>query len=99
MGEVIAVKINTGSPIDILMNENNQPIESFLDNDRHHYSFTYDDKNRIETFTSISDRKKTAFVEYQFNENKEKPLSIIETKTGHSTTVMIQEYEMEFWEN
>lgn len=50
------MKINTGSPIDILMNENNQPIESFLDNDRHHYSFTYDDKNRIETFTSISDR-------------------------------------------
>ena len=98
-GQIIAVKKNTGSPIDILMNQNNQPIESYVDNNRHHYKFTYDDDGRITSFSSISDRKNTSFVEYQYHKNVEKPLTITETKTSHSTTIMIQEYEIAFWEN
>lgn len=95
-GQVIAVKKNTGSPIDILFNANNQPIESYVDNNRYHYKFTYDDDNRITSFSSISDRKSTNFVEYQYHNNVEKPLTITETKTSHSTTIMIQEYEIAF---
>lgn len=98
-GQVVAVKKKTGSPIDILMNEKNQPIESYLDNDRYHYSFTYDDSNRIKTFSSISDSKNTNFVKYQYHKNIEKPLTITDTKTSHSTTVIIQEYEIAFWED
>lgn len=98
-GQFIAVKKNTGSPIDILMNQNNQPIESYVDNDRHHHKFTYDDENRITSFSSISDRKNTSFVEYQYHKNFEKPLTITETKTSHSTTIIIQEYEIAFWED
>lgn len=98
-GQVVAVKKKTGSPIDILMNEKNQPIESYLDNDRYRYYFTYDDSDRIKTFSSISDSKNTSFVEYQYHKNIEKPLTITETKTSHSTTIIIQEYEIAFWED
>ena len=97
-GQVVAVKKNTGSPIDILLNSKNQPIESYLDNNRYHYKFTYED-DRIKTFSSISDGKNTSFVQYQYYNNLEKPLTITETKTDHSTTIMIQEYEIAFWEN
>ena len=98
-GQVVAVKKKTGSPIDILMNEKNQPIESYLDNDRYRYYFTYDDSDRIKTFSSISDSKNTSFVEYQYHKNIEKPLTITETKIAHSTTIIIQEYEIAFWED
>lgn len=97
-GQVVAVKKNTGSPIDILVNSKSQPIESYLDNNRHHYHFTYDD-NRITSFSSVSDRKNTSFVEYQYHKNIEKPLTITETKIAHSTTIVIQEYEIAFWED
>lgn len=98
-GEVVAVKIKTGSPIDILMNDNNQPIESYLDNDRQRDYFTYDHNNRIKTFSSIHDGKNTSFVEYQYHNNVEKPLTLTETTTSHSTTIIIQEYEIAFWED
>lgn len=97
--QVVAVKKKMGSPMDILLNSKSQPIESYLDNNRHHYQFTYDDDNRITTFSSISDRKNTSLVEYQYHQNIEKPLTITETKTAHSTTIMIQEYEIVFWED
>jgi len=97
-GQVIAVRKNSGSPIDILLNANNQPIESYIDNNRHQYHFTYDDNNRIKTFSAVSDRKNTSFVEYQYHKNIERPLTITETQTSYSTTVMIQEYEITFWE-
>lgn len=98
--QVVAVKKKMGSPMDILLNSKSQPIESYLDNNRHHYQFTYDDDDsRITTFSSTSDRKNTSLVEYQYHQNIEKPLTITETKTAHSTTIMIQEYEIEFWED
>lgn len=97
--QVVAVKKKMGSPMDILLNSKSQPIESYLDNNRHHYQFTYDDDSRITTFSSTSDRKNTSLVEYQYHQNIEKPLTITETKTAHSTTIMIQEYEIEFWED
>lgn len=96
-GQVVAVKKKIGSPMDILLNSKSQPTESYLDNN-YHYKFTYED-DRIKTFSSISDGKNTSFVQYQYYNNLEKPLTITETKTDHSTTIMIQEYEIAFWEN
>ncbi|MDN3725112.1 hypothetical protein QRD02_12015 [Aequorivita sp. SDUM287046] len=98
-GQVIAVKKNTGSPMDILLNSKGQPIESYLDNNRHHHKFTYDDSDRIKTFSTISDRRNTNFNEYQYHGNIEKPVTITETKSDHSTTILIQEYEIAFWED
>lgn len=97
--QVVAVKKKIGSPMDILLNSKSQPIESYLDNNRHHYQFTYDDDSRITTFSSTSDSKNTSLVEYQYHQNIEKPLIITETKIAHSTTIVIQEYEIAFWEN
>ncbi|MDO5655986.1 MAG: hypothetical protein Q4G27_07590 [Flavobacteriaceae bacterium] len=98
-GQVFAVKKKIGSPIDILLNANNQPIESYVDNNRYHYKFTYDDNDRIKSFTSISDGKNANFVEYEYHNNLQKPLTITDTKTSHSTTIMIQEYEISFWDD
>ncbi len=97
--QVVAVKKKIGSPMDILLNSKSQPIESYLDNNRHHYQFTYDDDSRITTFSSTSDSKNTSLVEYQYHQNIEKPLIITETKIAHSTTIVIQEYEIAFWED
>lgn len=97
--QVVAVKKKMGSPMDILLNSKSQPIESYLDNNRHHYQFTYDDDSRITTFSSTSDSKNTSLVEYQYHQNIEKPLIITETKIAHSTTIVIQEYEIAFWED
>jgi len=97
--QVVAVKKKIGSPMDILLNSKSQPIKSYLDNNRHHYQFTYDDDSRITTFSSTSDSKNTSLVEYQYHQNIEKPLIITETKIAHSTTIVIQEYEIAFWED
>lgn len=97
-GQIVAVKKNNGSPIDILLNSKSQPIESYLDNNRYQYRFTYED-DKIKTFSSISDGKNTNFVQYQYYNNPKKPLTITETKTDYSPTVIIQEYEIAFWED
>jgi YD repeat-containing protein len=91
-GNVIAVR-DKSYPIDLLMNEKNQPIESFFDNDRDRYAFTYDDQDRLITFSAFSSGNRTVLTEYNYHENEKKPVIILETRPSY---VISQEIELEF---
>ena len=96
-GHIIGVKSNSNSVIDLLIKANNQPIESYVDNDRYSNYFTYDSKNRIQNFTTYSNGKRTDFVEYDYHQKGSVFLKISETKTAYSqSTVILQEFELEF---
>lgn len=98
--QVIGVRMKFSSPVDILLNLRNQPVESYFDYDRYHYLFTYDDEHRIETFSAFSGARRLLRIEYTYHQNMEKPVTIIETRNQDSSpTIIIQEYEVSFWED
>lgn len=98
-GNVVGVKNHEGTPIDLLVN-NNQPIESFLDNNRLHYQFTYYDDQKIASFVATNTGQKTKVVSYKYHDNEENPLTISEVTTDNSTSsTLIQDYEIVFREN
>jgi hypothetical protein len=91
-GNVVAIR-SESSPIDLLMNTNNQPIESYFDHDRDQYFFTYDERNRLVTFKAYSSGNRTVLMDYDYTNDKNKPVIIKETRASH---VISHEQELEF---
>lgn len=76
-GRLIGIKTNKYQTMDVLVNENNQPLEAYFDNDRDKYFFIYDEKGRIKKFQSISSNRKS--VVYEYHEDPNHPLTIFES--------------------
>ena len=76
-GRLIGVKTNKYQTIDVLVNENNQPLEAYFDNDRDKCFFIYDEKGRIEKFQPISSNRSS--VVYEYHEDSNHPLTIFES--------------------
>ena len=94
---VIGIKQKRGSLIDVLMNSNNQPIESYIDNDRYIYFWTYDIKGRLTSFKTNSDKTSSSFVDYEYNSDLSKALIITEERNSYSNKTVIEyAYEFEF---
>lgn len=95
---VVGVRLERGSPMDILINENNQAVESFLDYDRHHHQFTYDDKNRILKLQSRHDQTSGLNVNYEYTSSLTQPLIIKDEQRSYSN-VNYREYiyRLEFY--
>ncbi len=97
-GQVVGVKSKSSSPIDVLTNSKNQPIESYFDHDRYSHFFTYDDNDRIQKFSTYSNGKLADLVEYKYGQKDQIPLTITETKMAYSSSyVNVQEYLLEYW--
>ncbi|RFC55220.1 hypothetical protein [Brumimicrobium aurantiacum] len=96
--DVVGVRLERGSPMDILTNENNQAVESFLDYDRHHHQFSYDDQNRILELRSTHDRSNGLNVNYEYSDSPTQPLIIKEEQRSYSN-VNYREYiyRLEFY--
>ena len=88
-GRLIGVKTNKYQTIDVLVNENNQPLEAYFDNDRDKCFFIYDEKGRIEKFQPISSNRSS--VVYEYHEDSNHPLTIFE-----SNPELKHEYFFEF---
>lgn len=94
--KTIGVKQKRNGLIDVLTNEKNQPLESYLDNDRHQHFFTYDEQGRIKKMISISDSQNSNIVEYELEENK--TLIIREKRISYSNETIIEYvYTFQFW--
>lgn len=76
-GRLIGVKTNKYQAIDVLVNENNQPLETYFDNDRDRYYFAYDEKGRIKKFQPVSSNRSS--VVYEYHEDSNHPLTIFES--------------------
>lgn len=98
-GNVMGVKQKSGAPMDILFNANHQPMETYVDNDRYIYRFTYDDQARIKTYTSDMHGEQQLLIIYDYLDSLEKPLRICETSFSNGKSIMLQEYELIHWEN
>lgn len=96
-GKIVGINQKQGSPIDILMNNNNQPIECFDDNDTDHYWFTYDTTGRLKAYNAIAHNNKTNTV-FEYQPTKDIALRITETKSGYTSTTVVQEYELVYAE-
>lgn len=91
-GNVVALR-SESNPIDLLMNTNNQPIESYFDLDRDQYFFTYDERNRLVTFKAYSSGNRVVLMDYDYTNDKNKPVIIKETRASH---VISHELELEY---
>lgn len=91
-GNVVAIR-SESNPIDLLMNANNQPIESHFDHDRDQYFFNYDERNRLVTFKAFSSGSRVILMEYIYTNDSKKPVIIKETRASH---VISHELELEF---
>lgn len=97
-GNFIGVKQKRGAPIDILTNSDNQPVESYFDNDRYLHFFTYDEQGRIIQLKNTSDASNSSFLDYEYSTDKSKALVITEQKLSYSNKTVIEyAYEFEFW--
>ena len=98
-GRVLGIKHLKGEPIDVLTNEKNQPVESYFENDRYRYSFSYDAQDRIKTFTMFSSQILKKRMEFIYHLDILKPLTILETDISYSDSVVkAYEYEIQFAE-
>ena len=90
-GKLLGVNYkSSGGFLSFLVNENNQPLEIYNDNDK--YFFEYDRQGRITNYLSISSNgTKTAV--YEYFENPEFPLIITETDRDSKS---VTEYHFEF---
>lgn len=90
-GKLLGVNYkSSGGFLSFLVNENNQPLEIYKDNDK--YFFEYDRQGRITNYLSISSNgTKTAV--YEYFENPEFPLIITETDRDSKS---VTEYHFEF---
>jgi len=96
-GRVLGIKHLKGEPIDVLTNEKNQPVESYFENDRYRYSFSYDAQDRIKTFTMFSSQILKKRMEFIYHLDISKPLTILETDISYSDSVIkAYEYEIEY---
>ncbi|WP_107037608.1 hypothetical protein [Brumimicrobium mesophilum] len=96
---IIGVTQKRSGLIDILTNERNQPLESYIDNDRHQHFFTYDAQGRIIELDSKSDSRSSYLVTYKYHLDKTKALIIKEVRHSYSNETVIEHvYEFEFWE-
>lgn len=74
---LIGVITNKYQTIDVLVNENNLPLEAYFDNDRDRYYFVYDEKGRIKKFQPVSSKRSS--VVYEYHEDSNHPLTIFES--------------------
>jgi len=94
---ILGVKKKKKAPIDILMNDKNQPVEVFRDRDRHHYAFSYDEKGRIIEYKATSDHTSESKFTYEYHEDENKPLIIKEYKRSYNhVNEREYVYEVEF---
>lgn len=94
-GHITGVRTQTGPAVDILVNDYNQPVASYFDNDRYRYVFTYDDKARIRTYTTFANNERSYLATYDYHTDESRPLTVTHTRTANShTTIIIQEYEV-----
>jgi hypothetical protein len=95
----LGIKHLKGEPIDVLTNEKNQPVESYFENDRYRYSFSYDAQDRIKTFTMFLSQILKKRMEFIYHLDILKPLTILETDISYSDSVVkAYEYEIQFVE-
>ncbi|RYM34841.1 hypothetical protein ERX46_05555 [Brumimicrobium glaciale] len=96
---IIGVKQKRSGLFDILTNDKNQPVESYIDNDRHQHFFTYDEQGRIIELNSKSDSRNSFLVTYKYHMDKTKALVIKEVRGSYSNETVIEHvYEFGFWE-
>lgn len=96
-GHVTGVYNKTGPPVDILVNDRNQPVETYFDNDRYRYRFNYDDRGRIRTFTSVVNGERSDVVSYDYHADERRPWTTTHTRTANSNPIIIlHEYEAAF---
>ena len=96
-GQVAAIRSKTNSAMDVLINSDNQPVESFLDNDRYRYYFTYDEDKRITSFMGFDGLEKNRTMEYTYDDRSLNFLNTIETRSRYNNSnQIIQEFEVEY---
>lgn len=71
------IRVKQYTTIDLAFNTDGQILETYLDNDRDQYFFTYNTDGRIQKFEHYSSDKRTQSMEYQYHEDCEHPLTII----------------------
>lgn len=91
---VIAIQ-DFRNPMDIRVNDHNQPLEYYFDNDRYSYRFDYDPFKRISKFTESEFGKTIGTVRYTYTDNKSKPIIIHDSRRN---THLMFEIELEYWE-
>lgn len=96
---IIGVRKTRYGLMDILTNDKNQPIESYIDNDRYHHLFTYDENGRITSMKTMSNMSNSGSVEFTYQLDSPKALVINEVRGSYSNATFIEYvYEFEFWE-
>lgn len=91
---IIGVKVMQGGSIEILTDAEGKILESYFDNDRHHYYFSYDAENRIKDIVYRENGTVKNTYNYQYHESPTSPLSIL--KKDENTTEYI--YSIKFWD-
>ncbi|PWH86310.1 hypothetical protein DIT68_03470 [Brumimicrobium oceani] len=96
---IIGVRQERYGLMDILTNDKNQPVESYLDNDRYQNFFAYDEEGRIVSMNKFSNNTNSGSVEFSYQLDKKKALIIKEVRGSYSNETVIEHvYEFEFWE-
>lgn len=91
---VVGVKVVQNGAIEILTDAYGNVLESYFDNDRHQYFFSYDAKNRIAEIKHLESGRLKDSTIYQYNPSKTSPLRILKKNqnvTEHS-------YTFKFWD-
>lgn len=77
-GKIIGIQQKNQNS-ELLMNENNQVLEAYFDDDREEYLFGYDQKGRIKNYASYVQQKLKNQTSYEYTDNPEKPVILRET--------------------
>ncbi|AFL81228.1 hypothetical protein Aeqsu_1748 [Aequorivita sublithincola DSM 14238] len=91
---VVGIKVLRSGSIEILTDADGKVLESYFDSDRHHYFFSYDNKNRVTEVKHLENGKLKDTTLYQYNQSETNPLRISK-KNEYSTE---HNYIIKFWD-
>ncbi|MCC5917769.1 MAG: hypothetical protein JJU02_10650 [Cryomorphaceae bacterium] len=78
---IIGVQQNRNSLITVLTDEKGRPLESYFDNDRYRYFFSYNAEGRLQKFEAFDSGRSTRTLEYRYSDNPLAPLEILDSKS------------------